>query len=58
LHWLDLQLDSIANAANKSQISVPGSLVTALVIPTDEEQVMADESCSLLLAFQPKPQQL
>ena len=47
LNWLGLQLDSIANAHNDVKISQTGSSVTALVMATDEEQVMADESLPL-----------
>lgn len=43
LEWLGLKLDAAANAANAPVISSPGSAVTAMVIPTDEEQVIADD---------------
>lgn len=39
--WLGLQLDAPANASGARQISRPGSAVTVLVIPTDEQVVIA-----------------
>ncbi len=50
LAWLGLQLDDGANAANAGTISAASSRVAALVIPTDEEQVIADEAVSVLRA--------
>jgi len=41
LAWLGLQLDNSANAANAWRISLPGSKVEVLVIPTDEELTIA-----------------
>ncbi|WP_020186174.1 acetate/propionate family kinase [Methylopila sp. 73B] len=48
LAWLGLSLDEAANAANAEVISATGSRIAAFVIPTDEEQVIADEAASLL----------
>lgn len=48
LHWLGLALDPAANAGNARKISAPPSLVETFVIPTDEEQVIADETLSIL----------
>ena len=47
LGWLGLDLDSAANAANARRISTPESRITALVIPTDEESIIAEEAFSL-----------
>ena len=41
LGWLGLRLDENANAANAGRISEPDSAVTVLVIPTDEEAIIA-----------------
>ncbi|OYW67432.1 MAG: acetate kinase [Bosea sp. 12-68-7] len=49
LAWLGLALDERANATNAGTISAPGSRVEAFVIATDEEQVIADEACTLLV---------
>ena len=48
LNWLGLELDRAANAANAEVISSPSSRITAYVIPTNEEQVIADEAFSVL----------
>lgn len=39
--WLGLELDEAANAAGVSKISVSGSHVSAYVVPTDEELMIA-----------------
>ncbi|WP_160121608.1 acetate/propionate family kinase [Rhodovarius lipocyclicus] len=44
--WLGLSLDATANAANAARIDA-GGRVAAFVIPTDEEQVIADEAAAL-----------
>lgn len=44
LKWLGVELDPTANESNAPVISRPGSPVTVLIIPTDEEQVIADET--------------
>ena len=41
LDWLGLDLNAIANAAGECRISPDGSRVSAFMIPTDEESVLA-----------------
>lgn len=48
LGWLGVGLDEGANAANALRIEGAGSKVAVLVIPTDEEQVIADEAVGVL----------
>lgn len=48
LDWLGLDLDPTANAANATLISSPKSRIAAFVIATDEEQVIAEETLSIL----------
>ncbi len=48
--WLGLFLDESANTTNATVISTETSTVKALVLPTDEERVIADQSLALLLA--------
>ena len=48
LDWLGIALDEDANRANGLRISSADSAVRVLVIPTDEEQVIADQALSLL----------
>ncbi|ARQ00539.1 acetate/propionate family kinase [Pseudorhodoplanes sinuspersici] len=48
LGWLGIALDPKANAGNAKTVSTISSRVTALVIPTDEEQVIADEALFVL----------
>lgn len=48
LAWLGITLDDNANAANATRIDAQDSKVGVLVIPTDEEQVIAIEACALL----------
>lgn len=48
LGWLGLDLDPVANAANAALISTAESRMSAFVIPTDEEQVIAEETVWLL----------
>ncbi|CAN7680926.1 acetate/propionate family kinase [Rhizobium sp. LjRoot30] len=48
LGWLGLDLDPVANAANAMLISTAESRTAAFVIPTNEEQVIAEETVSLL----------
>lgn len=49
LAWLGVELDPVANAANAFQISSRASRVAAFVIPADEEQVIADETRTILM---------
>lgn len=48
LAWLGLEPDAAANDANAELISRAASRVAAFVIPTDEEQVIADEALTVL----------
>ncbi|MBW9056579.1 acetate/propionate family kinase [Rhizobium mesosinicum] len=48
LAWLGLTVDEKANAANGFTITTPASRITAHVIATDEEQVIAQEALSIL----------
>lgn len=47
LAWLGAQLEAQANARHDAVISVPGSRVTVLVLPTDEEQVIANDTVGI-----------
>jgi acetate kinase len=46
--WLGLELDSAANEANAARISKPGSPVSAWMIPTNEELMIARHTGRLL----------
>jgi acetate kinase len=48
LAWLGLEFDAAANAANAEVITAASSRIIGFVIPTDEEQVIADEALSVL----------
>ncbi|MGO7632912.1 acetate/propionate family kinase [Rhizobium leguminosarum] len=48
LGWLGLSLSEPANKMNATVISARESEVAALVIPTDEEQVIADEAIEVI----------
>lgn len=48
LEWLGLTIDAAANTAHATIISTSASRIAAFVIPTDEEQVIADEAQSVL----------
>lgn len=50
LAWLGVTIDADANAANASRISASDSRVTVLVIPTDEERVIAEQTLEVLQA--------
>lgn len=50
LAWLGVTVDVNANAANATRINAPDSRVAVFVLPTDEEQVIADETFSILHA--------
>ena len=45
--WLGLRLDDVANHEGGPRISAPGSRVTAWVIPTDEERMIATHTVAL-----------
>ena len=46
--WLGVQLDTAANDRHAATISSADSKVSVWVIPTDEERVIARETCALL----------
>jgi acetate kinase len=46
--WLGVELDATANAGGGPRISAPASRVTAWVIPTDEELMIARHTLALL----------
>lgn len=50
LAWLGVTLDATANARNATRIEGTASTIAVLVIPTDEEQVIAEEACFVFLA--------
>ncbi len=50
LGWIGLTLDPEANATNGALIHAAGSSIGVLVIPTDEEQVIAQEGYGLTAA--------
>jgi acetate kinase len=49
--WLGVEIDPAANAAGGPRVSVPGSRVSAWVIPTDEELMIARHTQRLLGAL-------
>jgi len=53
LDWLGAILDPAANAAGKPLISVPASRVALLVIPTDEELMIARHTLAVMSARGP-----
>lgn len=48
LGWLGLELDSAANESGATRIATPGSRTEALVIPTDEEWMIAQHTLDLV----------
>jgi acetate kinase len=48
LAWLGLAIDEEANAANAFAVGTRDSGIAAYVVPTDEEQVIADEALGVL----------
>lgn len=46
--WLGLELDSVANEAHAARISTAGSRVSAWIVPTDEESMIARHMRTLL----------
>jgi acetate kinase len=48
--WLGLHLDEAANRAGGPRISTPDSRVSAWVIPTDEERMIAEHTLTVLRA--------
>jgi acetate kinase len=53
LRWLGLALDEEANAAHRPRISAPDSAVSILIIPADEERVIAGYTLRLARAKSP-----
>ncbi|MFG1466356.1 acetate/propionate family kinase [Xanthobacter sp. DSM 24535] len=50
LAWLGVAIDPAANSQNAMRIEASTNKVAVLVVPTDEEQVIAEEACSILQA--------
>ncbi|NLS03273.1 acetate/propionate family kinase [Rhizobium sp. P32RR-XVIII] len=48
LGWMGLSLSEAANKSNATVIGARGSKISAFVIPTDEEQVIADEALAVI----------
>ncbi|MCA8897071.1 MAG: acetate kinase, partial [Amphiplicatus sp.] len=48
LHWLGLKLNDAANAANAEIINASDSQLKAYVIPTNAEQVIAEEAIEVI----------
>ena len=53
LAWLGLEFDAEANAARSTIISRPGSRLTALVLPTNEEWIIARHTAQVTEALEP-----
>jgi acetate kinase len=53
LRWLGFDLDSAANEKGTGRITTAASRLTAFVIPTDEERVIARETLALLSPDRP-----
>ena len=51
--WLGMELDTRANASVASRITTPQSKVSAWVVPTNEELMIARHTWSLLGLMQP-----
>ena len=49
LGWLGLRIDAAANAANACLIGAEGSSVAVMVVPTDEEMMVARHTAQLVL---------
>lgn len=52
LAWLGIAIDAQANEANALRISAAGSKVAALVVPTDEERMIAIGTVGVLAALE------
>lgn len=44
MHWIGIELDEAANQAGHTVISLPESPVTVLVLPTNEERMLAEHA--------------
>jgi acetate kinase len=53
--WLGIEIDEVANAARGPRISKPASRVSAWVIPTNEELMIARHTARLLGLGEPAP---
>ena len=53
--WLGVELDDAANDRNATRITAPGSRVSAWVIPTNEELMIARHTGELLGLRHPRP---
>jgi acetate kinase len=48
LEWIGVRIDELANSGNGLRITMPASPVAVLVIPTDEERMIALHTLDLL----------
>lgn len=48
LRWMGIEIDYAANNANKPRLTTMNSRIAALIIPTDEEQRIADDAARLI----------
>lgn len=48
MRWLGVELDPVANTSNARHVNATGSKIEVLVLPTDEEQVIAQETLEVL----------
>ena len=55
LAWLGVSISPPANARNATRIEAPDGKVAVLVVPTDEETVIAEEACAVLQSREVKP---
>ena len=55
LGWLGATLDAEANARGRTMISTPGSALRVLVVPTDEERMIARHTLTLLTGRPERP---
>jgi len=53
LAWLGVVVDPAANARNALRIEAAAGKVAVLVVPTEEEQVIAEEACFIVLGENP-----
>ena len=51
LEWMGLQLDDGANAQTRDRISAPASQIEAMIIPTDEEIMIAQHTRGVALGI-------
>jgi acetate kinase len=53
LGWLGVALDAKANAAHEPRISTPDSAVAVLIVPADEERVIAEYTLGIIAKSSP-----